>query len=181
MRMKKERLWWFRAHFSIDSCTTASRHIDRIKAQYLKHVVREQWINKCIDYNLNNGCWDHTCRPASLCCILKPCSGFISNVYLRIKITAYQINNRLKITAYEKTIRNHWQFESMFLTSRVNNVLYFILSDSSSMILINVSPDEVKSRVTLVLSYNSTLLFSLEPKQTILAFFLFFFSPSIVL
>ena len=103
MRMKKERLWWFSAHFSIDSCTTASRHIDRIKAQYLKHVVREQWINKCIDYNLNNGCWDHTCRPASLCCILKPCSGFISNFYLRIKITAYQINNRLEITAYGKT------------------------------------------------------------------------------
>ena len=105
MRMKKERLWWFRAHFSIDSCTTASRHIDRIKAQYLKHVVREQWINKCIDYNLNNGCWDHTCRPASLCCILKPCSGFISNFYLRIKITAYQINNRFKITDYEKRSR----------------------------------------------------------------------------
>ena len=83
MRMKKERLWWFSAHFSIDSCTTASRHIDRIKAQYLKHVVREQWINKCIDYNLNNGCWDHTCRPASLCCILKPCSGFISNCYFK--------------------------------------------------------------------------------------------------
>ena len=104
MRMKKERLWWFSAHFSIDSCTTASRHIDRIKAQYLKHVVREQWINKCIDYNLNNGCWDHTCRPASLCCILKPCSGFIPNFYLRIKMTAYQINNRLEITAYRKTI-----------------------------------------------------------------------------
>lgn len=178
MRMKKERLWWFRAHFSIDSCTTASRHIDRIKAQYLKHVVREQWINKCIDYSLNNGCWDHTCRPASLCCILKPCSGFVSIFYLRIKTTAYQINNRLKITAYEK-----WavSFESMFFTSRVNDVFYFILLDSSSMILIYVSPDEVKSRVTLVLSYNSTLLFSLEPKQTILAFFLFFFSPSIVL
>ena len=69
----------------------------------------------------------------------------------------------------------------MFLTSRVNNVSHFILSDSSSMKLIYVSPDEVKSRVTLVLSYNSILLFSLEPKQTILAFFLFFFSPSIVL
>ena len=125
MRMKKERLWWFSAHFSIDSCTTASRHIDRIKAQYLKHVVREQWINKCIDYNLNNGCWDHTCRPASLCCILKPCSGFISNFYLRIKMTAYQINNRLEITAYGKTSSLILQYSLLLLVWTTSFILYY--------------------------------------------------------